>query len=120
MNNLPQKIRSLRIAKGWSQQQLADKIGVPRTNISQLEQGRRPNPSAEKLVKFASVLDVNINEFYEAMGIRNNTAQVPERRLESPEEILERLRLATPMSIPVYSEFRAHAGDTGFAPVEYI
>jgi len=49
MNNLPHKIKSLRVARGWSQQQLADKVGVPRTNISQLEQGRRPNPSVDKL-----------------------------------------------------------------------
>ncbi|MBF4483082.1 LexA family transcriptional regulator [Dehalococcoides mccartyi] len=120
MNNLPHKIKSLRVARGWSQQQLADKVGVPRTNISQLEQGRRPNPSVDKLMQFANVFNINIDELYEALGISNSTTAIPLSRPESPEEILERLRLATPMSIPVYSEFRAHAGNTGFAPVDYI
>jgi Predicted transcriptional regulators len=120
MNNLPHKIKSLRVARGWSQQQLADKVGVPRTNISQLKQGRRPNPSVDKLMQFANVFNINIDELYEALGISNSTTAIPLSRPESPEEILERLRLATPMSIPVYSEFRAHAGNTGFAPVDYI
>ncbi|WP_240608312.1 S24 family peptidase [Dehalogenimonas alkenigignens] len=37
----------------------------------------------------------------------------------TPEEILERYRLAAPVSIPVYDHFTIHAGE-GVAPLEYV
>lgn len=119
-NQLSNKIRSLREAKKWSQQQLANKTGLSRSLIQALESDRKITPGVDKLVKLASAFDINVDDLYAAMGIYNPTSKIPLSRPESPEEIMERLRLATPMSIPVYSEFRAHAGDAGFAPVEYI
>ncbi|MDN4185483.1 MAG: LexA family transcriptional regulator [Dehalococcoides mccartyi] len=120
INQLSNKIRSLRDAKNWSQQQLANKTGLSRSLIQALESGRRITPGVDKLVKLASAFNINVDDLYRSMGIHNPTSTIPLSRPESPEEILERLRLATPMSIPVYTEFKAHAGDTGFAPVEYI
>ena len=38
---------------------------------------------------------------------------------ETPEEILDRLKLATPISIPIYTDFPFHAGDP-VQPVDFV
>ena len=39
MTDAPNRIRELRLVKGWSQQRLADKVGVTKMTISDLERG---------------------------------------------------------------------------------
>lgn len=39
MDENPNRIRELRVAKGWSQQRLADEIGCSKMSISDLERG---------------------------------------------------------------------------------
>lgn len=39
MEDAPNRIRELRLAAGWSQQALADKVGVTKMTISDLERG---------------------------------------------------------------------------------
>lgn len=53
---LGQTIRELRIDKGMTQQQVADRAGVNRTFIVALEKGRQ-NASTITLVKIARALD---------------------------------------------------------------
>jgi phage repressor protein C with HTH and peptisase S24 domain len=50
----------------------------------------------------------------------DNTKEVPlPPQRESPEELLERYRLVSPVSVPVYPEFTLHAG-TGVEVVDYV
>ena len=38
----PQQIRALRESRGWSQQQLADRLGISQPAVSMMEAGERP------------------------------------------------------------------------------
>lgn len=52
-----EKLRELRLATGFSQEELAHRAGVDRTYVSSCERGRR-NLTLEAIVKFASALEV--------------------------------------------------------------
>ena len=56
------KLKKLRAAKGWSQQDLADRSGVPVWTLRGLEQGRR-KPSWPVLVSIARALGVGSGKF---------------------------------------------------------
>jgi len=51
------RIRSLRLAKGYSQEALADEAGIHRTYMGSVERGER-NISLENIVKIAKALRV--------------------------------------------------------------
>jgi transcriptional regulator with XRE-family HTH domain len=50
-------VRSLRLAKGWSQEDYADRAGIHRTYVSDIERGRR-NPTISVLEKLAQPFGV--------------------------------------------------------------
>lgn len=50
-----------RIKKGYSLQELADKIGASKAHVWDLEQGRATNPSLEVLQKLSTHLEVPIS-----------------------------------------------------------
>ncbi len=52
-------VRRLREAKGWSQEDFADKIGIHRTYISGIERGVR-NPTIRVLDKIANTLETEL------------------------------------------------------------
>lgn len=54
-------IQRLRKARGISQEELADKIGISRTHMGHIEQGRR-KPSLAILEKIAYVLHVRVKD----------------------------------------------------------
>jgi len=56
---LAERIVSLRQAKGWSQEQLAERASMQRSYLGDLERGLR-NPSVRRLVKVANALGVPI------------------------------------------------------------
>lgn len=51
------RIKELRLARGWTQEQLADLAGTNKGYISQLESGKR-EPSAETLRSLATAFNV--------------------------------------------------------------
>lgn len=106
-----QLIKRLREETGLSQRKLADLSGIDRAYISQLEGGRTSSISLRTARALAKGLGRSPEIF-----LKPNSAALAR---ETPEDILERLRLAQPVSIPVYSEFPVHAGDL-MEPVEYI
>jgi len=117
---LAQKLKELRLKRGWTQQELARRSGLGRRTISYLEQKDRERLPADILLRLAHAFNIKPEELYQAAGYIKGTKGIYPRP-ESPEEILDKLRLATPQSIPVYpwEAFPFHAGD-GIEPIEYI
>lgn len=60
--NLAERVRSLREARGWTQQQLADMIQTEQPRISELERGLYPSPRISTLRKLAEVFGVSIDD----------------------------------------------------------
>ncbi len=54
---LGQNVRKLREAKGWSQEDYADRAGIHRTYVSDIERGRR-NPTITVVERLAQPLGV--------------------------------------------------------------
>lgn len=52
-------IKTLRDKKGFSQSELADRIGLTQTSLSQIETGAK-NPSEKSLEKIAQALDSSV------------------------------------------------------------
>ena len=61
-NKIAKKIKILRKARGYTQQQLAEMLGVQRATISNYEIGRR-SPHIKELEKLAEILGVNLEYF---------------------------------------------------------
>jgi transcriptional regulator with XRE-family HTH domain len=61
---LGRNVRRLREAKGWSQEDYADRAGIHRTYVSDIERGRR-NPTITVVDKLALPLDVSAGDLLE-------------------------------------------------------
>jgi transcriptional regulator with XRE-family HTH domain len=66
--DLAQRIKALRAAKGLTVAALSEQTGVSKPYIWQIEDGRRRNPSGEKLVRLASALGTTVAELMGAPG----------------------------------------------------
>lgn len=62
MLDMGEKIKTLRKKKKWTQKQLADKIGIKESGISQYEKNLRL-PSLEVLKKLCYVFDISADYF---------------------------------------------------------
>jgi transcriptional regulator with XRE-family HTH domain len=56
------RLRRLRMAKGWTQVDLATKARVTQALISQLEGGKKASPSVVPLLRIAGALGVTVEE----------------------------------------------------------
>lgn len=61
---LSMKLKQLREARGWTQEQLAEKAGVSRAYVSRLEIGRH-DPPLSMLEKLAKALKVKVGKLLE-------------------------------------------------------
>jgi len=61
LRHLARRIKELRRAKGWSQEELAERASMQRSYIADLERGHR-NASIRTLVKVANALKVAVRE----------------------------------------------------------
>ncbi len=57
------KVQKLRKAKGYTQEELAEHIGISRTHMGHIEQGRK-SPSLELIDKIAKKLKVKVSELF--------------------------------------------------------
>jgi|GEM_PF-6397830 len=62
-SNLAAIVRDIRIAKGYSQEQLANIIGVDRKTINRIE-NEHFSPSLENLVKIFEVLEIKPHKVF--------------------------------------------------------
>ncbi|HYG27088.1 MAG TPA: helix-turn-helix transcriptional regulator [Caulobacteraceae bacterium] len=58
---LAERVRTLRRAKGWSQEELAHRAGMHRTFISQVERNVK-NATVQSAERIAKALDVTMGE----------------------------------------------------------
>jgi len=57
------RLRKLRLEKGWTQEELADKAGMHFTYVGQIERGVR-NPSLVNLQKLAKALNISSGKLF--------------------------------------------------------
>lgn len=119
MNLLGIKIKELRALREWTQNELAKRAGIPRTNLASIETGKVVKPGTDTLLKLARAFKVRPEELYEAAGYIIDTSVLVRLPKETPEEILERLRLVHPVTVPIYEDFPLHAG-TPVEPIDYV
>lgn len=62
MNDIGSKLKTLRKGRKFTQQELADKLGVTRATISNYEVGRR-SPHISELQRFAEFYGVDLSYF---------------------------------------------------------
>lgn len=61
MTDIGQKIQSCRKEKGWTQDELAKKMGISRATVAQYEAGKR-KPKYETIVRFADALGTSADD----------------------------------------------------------
>ena len=61
---LAANVRKAREAKGWSQEDFADRAGIHRTYVSDIERGRR-NPTITVVEKLAGPFELTASELLE-------------------------------------------------------
>lgn len=65
-----QKIRQIRIERGFSQEKLSEKIDISPRHMRTIENGNSL-PSLETFVKISQILDIDINDFFN-LDSKNN------------------------------------------------
>lgn len=68
-NAFGDEVRALRIAKGISLRELAEKAGFSKTYLSYIERGVHPPPSADKVVKLADALGESKDRLLKIAGL---------------------------------------------------
>ena len=87
---LGQRIRELRVRRGWSQQQLADKVGVRQKQISSYERNVN-TPSGEIFIALADAFDISL-DYLARRGANNATSvNVADRELIEMVQVVDRL-----------------------------
>jgi len=56
------RIHELRIIKGWSMSELADRAGIAKSYLSMIERDIQSNPSINVLEKLSIVLEISIHD----------------------------------------------------------
>ena len=92
MNKLPEKLIQLRKGKGYSQQAVAEKIGVSVQEYMAWENGSAL-PGIDRLIQFAELYGLTVDEM-----IRNAAAPLPEKNQEEPLTIPFQKKAETPVS----------------------
>lgn len=66
---LGEKLKALRMVRGWSQRELARQSGVRQTLLSELESGKKEDTTGHNLRKLAETLQVSVDYL---LGKRND------------------------------------------------
>lgn len=77
--NLGERIRILRGEAHLSLPALAEKAGISKSVLFQIENADEPNPSLETLQKIAKALDVTLAGLLEKGGVKVKRGALPER-----------------------------------------
>jgi len=69
------RLKELRKSRDWTQDFLAEKLGVSKSHVSEMETGKK-NPSAPMLDKIAKTFSLKVPELFEASGADTDAAIV--------------------------------------------
>jgi transcriptional regulator with XRE-family HTH domain len=83
LKKLGSKVRFLRQGKGWSLADLAEKSGVSKAYISDLENGLAGKPNIQYIFSVAMELDVTLDELLRDTTVKEARA----RKRRSPDEL---------------------------------
>lgn len=100
MKKIGERIEQLRMQKGWSQAELAAKVGVTRSAINQLESGETKNPRPATLMKLADALQVDEREL---MGLPVDADDVDTLLLK----VLREMPIDRKMEVARYTQYQA-------------
>jgi transcriptional regulator with XRE-family HTH domain len=93
---LPFELRAIRIARGWSQGELARRAGMAQSRISAIESPGKVNLSMNTLLRLASAFDCALKVSFVTFGelVRSSEAFDPDNTnvLTFQEEIAEGMR----------------------------
>jgi len=73
---LNENIRILRKKNGWTQQELADRVGIKRSLVGAYEEGRA-EPATQRLIKFSEVFNINVDDLIRGPIGENEPLQQP-------------------------------------------
>jgi putative transcriptional regulator len=101
-NRLGAKINELRKERGWTQADLAQRTGIARGYIAEMETRRLGrNPSAKKLLALAKAFAIKPDILFEAAGYPLQEKPQPQRR-ETLKDLAKRFMAALPLEVPIY------------------
>lgn len=95
------RIENFRKKKEWTQQELADRMELPRTSISQIEQGKR-NVTAVELYQFSKELEFPVSDFF---SDQTNSKEEPINFTKTSKEDVQE-RESTPSQQLNYQKFK--------------
>lgn len=84
------RIKSIREAKGWTQEKLAEKMDISPNYLSSIERGKE-NPTFDMLAKFADALKVEMWEMFDfghEVGVKELKEAIGKLTKEADEEKL--------------------------------
>ena len=67
------QLRQLRAARGWSQSQLSERLGVSRQSVNAIETGRY-DPSLPLAFRIAELFDLSVEEIFVSPSRRRSRA----------------------------------------------
>jgi len=115
---LGERLKELRAERNLTQNDLAKRTGLGRGYLAQLETNVVANPSADTFLKLARAFNIRPEELYFAAGYTVGSRPIQPRQ-ETPEDILERLRVTISSTVPIYEDFPIYAGEP-VEPVDYV
>lgn len=63
MRDFGRRLQIVRERAGYTQQELADKVGMKRTNLSKIERGDTKNPNLATQMRLANALTTSLGDF---------------------------------------------------------
>jgi transcriptional regulator with XRE-family HTH domain len=87
---ISEKIKKLRLEKGWSQTQLANKLGIHPQNVSRYERGPTM-PSTEAMSKFAEVFGVSVDYLISDESGDSSAYKIKDKQLQKYLEEVDNL-----------------------------
>jgi len=112
-------LKELRAEREWTQLELAKRSGLDRGYIANLEIDGVGKPAGEVFIKLARAFNIRPEELYQAAGYIIDTNVLLRVHKETPEDILDRLRVSISSTVPVYEDFPFHAGSP-VEPVDHV
>jgi transcriptional regulator with XRE-family HTH domain len=73
MQNIADKIKEFRSKLGLTQEELAQKAGIPYATLSKIENDKVKNPTINTLIKIAQALEIKVDDLIEYTKNAKNT-----------------------------------------------